>query len=380
MSDILIHGDLDRRFEPVRDVMRRLFEAGEEQGAAFAAVIDGEPVLELWAGRRDKGRTPEGADYWTEDTLAPIFSCSKALASLVVAWCVDRGLLDYDAPLSAYWPEFAQAGKGEITLAQALSHQAGVSGITEPFDPAEWLDWDAMAARIAAQAPLWDLAEGGTGYHPLTHGWITGMAVRAGAGRSLGAILREEFAQPLMADVWIGLPDAEHHRVARLQPPRRLPDFGPGKEAVQAAFLNKWSAYDGSDPAAWRRAEIPSASGCATALGLAKVMNVIAGDGAAHSHRYVSKATIAAFAEPRVSRPDRVLPYDLTWAAGVMLNSHGFYGPNKASIGHSGWGGSCCFADRQARLSAAYVMNRQSHHLLGDPRPRALIDALYDCL
>jgi CubicO group peptidase (beta-lactamase class C family) len=371
-----VHGLCPDRFAPVRQAFQTALADGEELGARFAVVQDGEVVLDLWGGYADRDRTrPFGAD-----TLTPVFSTTKAVASILVGRLVDQGHIAYDQPVAEVWPAFGQAGKDRVTIGQALSHQAGVPGFPHPIDPALWFDWDALCAELAALAPLWPLGTA-SGYHAITFGYIAGEIFRRVDGRSMGRALREDLAQPLGLDLWIGLPETEDDRVANLERPKALPEFGEINEPRRAAFLTRWAAPEGRGSAAWRRVEIPSANGHATAPALARLMGALATDGRLGGLTVLSPATIAEAGREWIAGPDLVLPYRMSWGAGFMRNEGlGIYGPGARSFGHSGWGGSCAFADPDRGLAAAYVMNRQSALLLGDPRSKRLIDALYDCL
>lgn len=346
---------------------------GQELGARFALVERGELVVDLWAGFADRARTRA----FGPDTLTPVFSTTKAVAALMVARAVEAGRLAYDQPVAELWPEFAQAGKAAITVEQALSHQAGLAGFPDEMDPALWFDWDAVCARLAAMAPLWPPGTA-SGYHPVTFGYLAGEIFRRADGRTMGTALREDLAGPLGLDLWIGLPDAEHARCAELQRPNALPDFGELNPATRAAFLTPWSSPGGRGQAEWRRVEIPSANGHATAPALARLMGALANGGWLEGEQILSPALIAEAARERIRGQDLVLPYVMSWGAGLMRNEiERPWGPGAATFGHSGWGGSCAFADPETGVAGAYVMNRQSAVLLGDPRPRRLIEAAY---
>jgi CubicO group peptidase (beta-lactamase class C family) len=278
------------------------------------------------------------------------------------------------------WPQFGQAGKQDITVEQVMSHQAGLSGFPDEMDPALWFDWDAVCAKLAAMAPLWPPG-GASGYHPITFGYLAGEIFRRVDGRTMGTALREDLAGPFDLDLWIGLPDAEHGRVADLQRPNGLPDFGEINAATKAAFLTPWSSPGGRGQAEWRRIEIPSANGHATAPALARLMGALANDGWLDGETILSPALIAEASRERIRGQDLVLPFVMSWGAGFMRNSAvKVWGPGEATFGHSGWGGSCAFADPQTRLAGAYVMNKQSTDLIGDARARRLIEAAYAAL
>lgn len=368
-----IAGTAPPRLAAVKDAFAANFEAGLELGARFTLVEAGEVVLDLWAGYADRQRTRPFDDR----TLTPIFSSTKAIAALLVARLVDQGRLDYRQTVASVWPAFAAAGKAEITVEQMLSHQAGLSGFPDPMDPADWFDWDGICAKLAAMAPLWPPGTA-SGYHPVTFGYLAGEVFRRVDGRTMGAALREDLARPFGLDIFIGLPDAELDRVADLQRPNALPDFGHENEPTRAAFLTPWSSPGGRGAAEWRRAEIPSANGHATAHSLARLAGALANDGWLDGGEILTPALIAEASRERIRGQDLVLPFEMSWGAGFMRNETVTpWGPGLQTFGHSGWGGSCVFVDPERKLAGAYVMNKQSTQLLGDDRPRRLIEAAY---
>ena len=243
--------------------------------------------------------------------------------------------------------------------------------------PADWLDWDGICARLAAMTPLWPPGSA-SGYHPVTFGYLAGEIFRRADGRTLGAALREDLAVPLGLDLWIGLPDSEHGRCAEMRRPPAMPDLGEITEPKRLAFLTGWASPGGVDQATWRRAEIPSANGHATAPALARLMAMLACDGVLDGRRLLPGGVAAQAARRRIVGQDLVLPAVISWGAGFMRSQGlGLYGPGAETFGHSGWGGSCAFADPDRGISGAYVMNRQSAELIADPRARRVIEAVY---
>ena len=368
----MVGGFVAPGFERVRDA----FEAGlaEELGAGFAAVRDGQVVVNLWGGWANREQTRP----WAADTIVPVYSTSKGVSAIVMAWLVDRGLLNYEATSASVWPAFGAHGKDKVTVAQTLAHQAGVPGFLHEIDPDLWLDPPACAAAIAALAPLWPPGSS-SGSHPLTWGYIAGELARRVSGRSLGTILREEICAPLGIDFSIGTPESEHARAVEMKKPSRGGDFGEITPPRKAAFFTKWAApVRGSTQ--WRRIEIPSANGHGTALGVAQLFEIYATGGSMGGSQVLSPDAYAQLIAPRWRGDDLVLPFNVDWRTGVLGNTNGFYGPNVEAIGHSGSGGSVGFGDTVAGISVGYVMNKQSHHIMGDPRSIKLIDALYSCV
>jgi CubicO group peptidase (beta-lactamase class C family) len=376
MPEAATRGLCAASFERVRQAFAANFAEGLELGARFALAVEGEIVVDLIGGWADRAATRPFA----ETTLTPIFSTTKALASFMIARLVGEGRLRYDQPVAAIWPEFAQSGKADLSVQQALSHQAGLCGLAGPMSATDWLDWDGICARLAAMAPLWPPGSA-SGYHPVTFGYLAGEIFRRVDGRTLGTALRQDIGAPFGLDLWIGLPDSEHPRVADVRRPPAMPQLGPITEPKRLAFLTKWATPSQADPAALRRAEIPSANGHATAPALARLMSALACDGMLDGARLLPAGLAARAARARIAGQDLVLPYVMSWGAGFIRNEGlSIYGPGAETFGHSGWGGSCAFADPARRISGAYVMNRQSAELIADPRARRLIEAAYASL
>ena len=368
-----IDGRCPPRFAAVKDAFAANFtdapEGLNELGAGFSVCINGETVIDLRAGWADTARTRPFA----ADTLVPVFSTGKAVMATLIALCVERELLDYETPVASYWPAFGAAGKEAISVGELMSHQAGLPGFAEAVDPSLWFDPAGVLERLCAQTPMWPPGTA-SGYHPITIGYLAGELFRRVDGRTMGAALREEFPG---LDLWIGLPEAEHDRVAQMRKPMSAPDLGTIDAVKRSAFLDKGSAPGGRGSAEWRMMEIPSANLHGTARDLARVMAVLA-TGSFEGRAMLSEATLAAARRERIHGQDRVLPFVMGWAAGWTMNAGlEIFGPNAGALGHYGWGGSCAWADPEAKLSAAYVMSRQSPHLIGDPRAVRLQTALY---
>lgn len=351
------------------------FEDGLELGAAFAVVIGGETVVDIRGGHSDKAKeTP-----WTEDTLVCIYSSGKAVLSFLMARAVSDGLLDYDAPVAEYWPEFGAAGKEDVTVAQVLSHQAGLCGFPDAMPPETWLDWDAICAKLAAMAPLWPPGTA-NGYHPQTVGFIAGELLRRVTGKTVGALIAEQAAAHGL-NLYCGMDEAQGRRAAYMPKPPKAPDLGALNEFKQYAFLKPWSAPARVSREAWMAAELPASNMHADARSLARMDHPFAnkGNGTDGDPCLSEDAIDAALAE-RSRGDDLVLPFHLSWSAGLMRNINRHFGPNENAFGHAGFGGSCVVIDPENNLTAAYVMNKMSPHLVGDPRAVRLLDAVYASL
>lgn len=361
-------------FEPVEEAFAENFARGEEQGAGFAVILDGEVVVDLNGGWADRA----GTRPWDARTIVPVYSTSKGISALVLAMATEALPAGYETPVAEVWPEFAAAGKGAVTIGEVASHQAGLPGFAEEIDPALWLDPPACAAALAELAPMWPPGSA-HGYHPLTWGYLTGEIVQRITGRTLGAILREDICAPLGIDFQIGLPEADHARVAEILRPKALANLGEITPARRAAFVSKWSAPDRGG-AIWREIEIPSANGHGTASAVATLYNAYAHVGLIGGKRLMRPGTFEALTTPRVDGPDLVLPLTTRFGAGIMHNSYKSFGPFEDGLGHCGWGGSLAIASPSRGLTCAYVMNRQSNILVGDPRAVRLVETVAGCL
>ena len=267
-----IHGRCDERFAAVRYVLADNLDTGLDVGASVAVFIDGEPVVDIWGGHRDAARTVP----WEEDTIVTVFSTTKTMVALCALILVDRGELDFHAPVARYWPEFAAAGKERIEVRHVLGHTAGLPGWDRPLAPQDLADWEKCTTSLAAQAPWWEPGTA-SGYHALTQGYLVGELIRRVTGLSVGRFFAEAVAGPLGADFHIGLTADHDHRVAELIPPPHadLVDLAPTELGARALAHPKVTGEMTAAPW-WRRAEIPAANGFGNARSVAAVQSVIA--------------------------------------------------------------------------------------------------------
>lgn len=367
-------------FGAVRDAFTANFDRHGDCGAACCVYVDGQPVVDLWAGFADRDT---GAP-WREDTIQLVFSATKGVTAVCANLLVERGRLDLDAPIADYWPEFAANQKEVIPLRWVLSHRAGLAAVDGDLTLDEVLAWEPVVAAIAAQAPNW---EPGTahGYHARSYGWITGEVVRRVTGRSLGAFFAEEIARPLGLDFWIGLPDEEQQRCARIIPPGGdSPSLAEllGADSLTARVMSGPSnlfAYDEM----WNRrdvraAEMPSSNGIGSARALARLYASLVGE--VNGIRVLAPETVAAACVPQAEGPDRVIILPSCFGLGFALQPMLAPSAGRDAFGHPGAGGSLAFADPAARLGFGYVTTRMKFEPTGDERSRQLVKAVYDCL
>lgn len=396
----LVQGHCEERFSPVRELLAGHIASGREVGASLYVNLGGETVIDLWGGWCER----EHLRPWAEDTLVNVFSGSKTVTSLAVLMLVDRGLIDLEAPVARYWPEFAQNGKATLKVRHLLSHTAGLPAWEPPFSLADALDTEASTARLAAQAPWWEPGTRGS-YHASTFGHLLGELVRRVSGMTLSEFIAKEIAGPLGADFVLGLSDAQFPRVATVYPAPEdqarsaKPVAAPASDdplAVERGISarTRLGSFSGTkrDPlqlfnsAPWRRAALGGSSGHANARGLGRIMTLLAQGGVSQGVRLLSPATIEAIFREQANGTDAYYMKPIRWGIGYALasetsNARGplpFVRPGKRTCFWYGTGGALALADAQRGLALSYVMNqcqsgRQS--LNG-----VYYQAIYDCL
>ncbi|MEU7657779.1 serine hydrolase domain-containing protein [Streptomyces lincolnensis] len=364
MADI--QGSYDDLFTAVPEALCDLLDAGDA-GGSVAVYVDGEPVVDVWGGHADAGRTIP----WQRDTLVGVWSVTKTMTALCALILADRGDLDVDVPVARYWPEFAAAGKEQVLVRHLLSHTAGLPDWDGTVTPEDLYDRESVTARLAAQAPWW---EPGTeaGYHSLTQGFLVGEVIRRVTGRGVGEFLAEQVTGPLGADFHIGLPAEHDHRVAlTVPPPHRDEDYAaraPGSTAPAGG--NGVRVRDGNS-VAWRRAEIPAASGFGTARSIALAQSVMVCGGAVRGTRLLSAAGCERAWQEQFAGQDRILGMPVRYGLG-----YGLFG---TTYGWGGWGGSLVMIEPEARSVVVYVTN-QMREPEEDTRGLEVVMSAYDGL
>ena len=384
---VKVEGTCDPKFNRVKDAFVENFEKRNEVGAAAAVMLDGKSVVDIWAGHGDREKTKP----WTRDTLVNVYSTTKGVTAICAHRLADKGLLDIDAPVAKYWPEFAQAGKDKLPVRYLLSHKAGMAAVRKPLDDDALFKWNKMTTALAEQEPWW---EPGTkhGYHALTFGHLVGEVIRRITGKTPGTYLREEIAGPLGLDLHIGLDAKDDARTGDMI---AMPPPAPGEPNLFAEIMKNpesvtFKAFmnppGGMRPGLvntrdWRAAEIPAANGHTTARSLAKLYGVLARGGELDGVRVMSKEQVAQCSIEQSNGPDALLMINTRFSLGFMMSQPGAsLGPNAKSFGHPGAGGSLGYADPEAKIGFGYTMNKMHASLLIDPRATALIDAVYASL
>lgn len=373
----LVEGFAHPRFAGIAAVLDANLASGADIGASVCMTLEGETVVDLWGGHADPARTRP----WQRDTIVNVYSTTKTMTALTALLLADRGELDFGARVAHYWPEFAAAGKGDVTVAQLMSHSAGLSGWKEPITTEDLYDWDKATGLLAAQEPYWQPGSA-PGYHALTQGYLVGEVIRRIAGVSIGTLFRREIAEPLGADFHIGLPASEDARVAELQPP---PSDASIAAVADDALVRNMATNPGIDVAAtrtrgWRGAEIPAAGGTGNARSVAEIHACLANGGVAKGKRILSEAGCRRALELQIEGVDLILGIPVRYGMGFGLAGGLVPFPNPNSLYWGGYGGSIIFIDMDARTSFSYVMNRMEGTTTGDMRGLGLAMAMWQAL
>jgi len=381
-----VHGEVAEGYEPVAQAFVDNFADRNETGASVCVYRHGEQVVNLWGGAANH-KTNEP---WREESAIVVFSTTKGATAICVAMLAQAGKLNYDEPVASYWPEFAAAGKEAVTVGQLMSHQAGLIYADPPLPLDEILQVIPVVENLAAMTPIWDPGSK-HGYHALTYGWLAGELVRRVDGRSVGTFFAEEVAGPLDLNFWIGLPEDQEWRVARLRgaprPTGEALDLmrkiaGPGTNGGRALIMDgAFAPKDGVDPFNTREvraSEIPAANGVTNAASVARMYAATISD--VDGVRLLSDDTVAQVSAEQVVGPDESLVLPTRFGYGFMLHCDELVLTQDGAFGHYGAGGSLGFADPTTGMSFGYVMNQMGGGIASDPRAVVLLQAAHGCV
>ena len=376
--------DPERLQERLRPVFRENFEKIGELGAAVSVWHNGKPVVDLFGGFCDARREKP----WESDTLVLIWSATKGIASACVLHVLQEHGIEIGRRVAEFWPEFAQAGKEKITLAQLLSHQAGLCALDARVDV---LDYGAVIKALEVQTPLWPPGTA-HGYHARTFGFLLDELVRRIARKTLSQYWREVFARPLNLDLWIGLPEEENARVATVyaaksgtppEPKKFYSDLTTPGTLARKTFTSPYglNSVSGMNTPAIRAQPIVSFGGIGSASALAKFYSMLANGGKLAEQTFFSQETIAWMTTTLSDGMDRVFQIPTAFSSGFMKDPRNavrrMFGTSPNAFGHPGAGGANAFADPENRIAFAYVMNQMEQSLLPNEKSLRLVDAIY---
>ncbi len=365
-SDIEVKGYTDPKFEAIRDVFKENFNDFNEFGASFAVFFDNKLVVDIWGGYSNSEKTQQ----WNKDSIAKVYSTNKIITSICALILVDKDLLDLDAPVAKYWPEFAQSGKEKLSVRNLFSHSAGLPVFDEKITVEDLKNWDKIVNILAKQKPMW---EPGTkcGYHGSTMYFLLGELVRRISGKPINKFFREEIAEPFNIDYHIMLPEKFRANRADMIPPKIPLGVLVWDESIDrnSYFFKVWSNPDlknvHDNDLIWLDIET---RGFGNARSVVKIGSIIANGGFLDGVQILKPETIAKSIEEQIFDTDLVLGtkvrYGLGW--GLKNDFHSLPSPNTAYWG--GMGGSSLIMDLDNKMSIAYVMNKMRRQPLDETR------------
>jgi CubicO group peptidase (beta-lactamase class C family) len=369
-----IKGTCEDNFLEVKELFKSLHESNREVGSSFSVYKDGLPLIDIWGGFKNLDET----EIWNRNTLATVWSTTKGIAAITIAYAFEKGLIDYEEKVSKYWPEFGCNGKEDITVGMLLSHQAGICG-SKTNNAEDYYSQSIMANELANMKPIWEPGTA-SGYHSMTFGWLTSELIIRVTGKTLGEYFREEIGDPNEIDFHIGLPESEEDRVAEMIPfPKENNQVSTEPNKAQMASGSGPNLLKHQNSREWRAAEIPSANGQGCASAIAKLYSLVVTDDV--TLKILNDSTIATMTAERITNRDLVLDVVTRWGSGFIMNMHKvIYGPAESAFGHSGWGGSCGFGDPVNNIGISYVMNNMKNNFAADGRSLELINKTYECI
>lgn len=379
MSDV-IQGYCDPAFSSVRAALADHIVSGEEVGACITIDVDGKTVVDMWGGCTDAART----SAWTKDTIVNVWSSTKTVTSLAGLMLVDRGLVELNAPVATYWPEFAANGKGDITFRHVLAHTSGVSGWEAPFTTEDMYDWEKSTAALAAQAPWWPPGTA-SGYHAHNQGHLIGEILRRVTGCSLKQFVDDEIAGPSHADFQIGARRADYDRIAEIipPPPLELPlELLPEDSPMRKTFVGPPPNADAANTPAWREADMGALNGHGNSRSLATILSAISLGGNTRGVQLLKPDTVELIFDEQANGFDLVLPAPVRWGIGYALapNKALPFVPDEKICFWGGWGGSMVVMCPDRRTTISYVMNKMGPGILGSDRMATYGELIFNAL
>lgn len=379
-----VEGQCDARFAPLKAELERQLASGNELGASIVVNIDGTNVVDIWGGHA----SAEHKQPWTKDTITNMWSSSKTVSALAVLMLVSRGLVDLDAPVSKYWPEFGSKAKTPVLVRHIISHTSGYSGWRDSMTPEQLFDLDLASSRLASQEPFWEPGTA-SGYHSVSMGHLISGLVQRVTGQSLGSFIAAEIAGPLGADWQLGAQESDWGRIADLVPPPPLPiDFSKldPDSAMVKTFANPVMSAEIAHTPEWRAAELGAVNGHGNARSLARILSVITLGGTVDGHQLLTPEVIERIFDVQADGTDVVVGSPLCFGVGFGLAQGGtlttvpFLPKDSKMCFWGGWGGSVILMDLERKVTFSYVMNKMGAGIMGSDRTAAYVKAAYKAL
>ena len=389
-SSVQISGYCHEDFQEVSEIFAQNFDQYNEIGSSLCVVVDGETAVDIWGGYTNEQRT----DEWNNETLSVAFSSTKAALALCAHILIEREELKTEDKVVKYWPEYGKKGKEETTVGMILNHTAGLPALATPVEQGGFFDWEYMIGLLENEEPFWIPGEK-TGYHMMTTGWLIGELIKRVTGKSLGEFFNDEVSKPYNLEYWIGLPDSEVDRVAKVTPFKSSPSDKPSEFAeafrsnpnsMQRLSLTNTGGYDYNSVDTYK-AEIGGVGGITNARSLAEMLTPLA----QNNEKLLSKNTVKRLSKSySVPGKDSMLMLPTRFSEGLMIhmdNRDNFEGEGgsfiigPSSFGHVGFGGSSAtFADPEYKISFGYMVNKLGGEYLISERCQNLINASYTSL
>ncbi|PNP43985.1 hypothetical protein TGAMA5MH_04270 [Trichoderma gamsii] len=375
-----VQGHYDPKFEELRKGFQKNLDSKADVGASITVNIDGKNVVDIWGGYVDE----EGTRPWEADTLVAVWSCTKGVASLALLMLIDRGLVDHDAKVAQYWPEFAANGKQDIEIRHLLSHTSGLSAWEEKITFEDLPDQDAIAAKLAAQAPLWEPGTA-SGYHAGTFGVLIAEVLRRVTGKTMKQFVAEEIAAPLNADFQIGLSDKDISRASNSIAPKDTPPTQAMPEPGSIPFktlANPFFTPNFVNTETIRKADLSSFNGFGNARAMNRIYSTLALGGGVDGVQLLSEKTIDLIFQEQSDGIDLVMGFPMAFGVGYALGGRGSanFMPGGRVGCWGGWGGSLFIFDIDRKLTFTYAMNQMSHNIMVKGREGEYVKAVYKAL
>ncbi|KAE8375270.1 beta-lactamase/transpeptidase-like protein [Aspergillus bertholletiae] len=372
-----VHGTCDPAFASVREMLQQNISSDKEVGASICVTVKGKTVVDIWGGYADIARSKP----WTENTIVSVWSTTKTIMNLAMLLLIDRGVLDPDAPVAKYWPEFGINGKESVLVRHFMSHTAGLPSFDPPIDEATLLNVPKATENLAQQKPWWTPGTA-HGYHLTSQGHLIGELVHRVTGKTLGEFVHDELAVPRNADFHLPVAEEEWDRIAEMVPSEtaEFPELDPNSIMYRALTGSVVGPNVSKEPA-FRRCGLGSIGGFTNARAVNKILSIITHNGTVDGQRFLSSETIAKIFEVQGSGPDLVIGLDIEWGLGfgISMASEDWMPSGKLAF-WGGWGGSFALMDLDNQVTFTYVMNKMGANVLGNERTGDYVRAAYTAL